>query len=140
VPALPSSLISPALRQLAGRPGGQLPSGQCAGLREFLAQVPDPRDPRGVRQSLSSVLLTSLAAVLAGARSLAAIGEWAADAPPAVLAALGARVDPLAGQFRPPGEAAIRRVLEAVDGGELGSAVTSWLAAAPASPGAGPWR
>ena len=134
MPALPSSLISPALRQLAGRPGGQLPSGQCAGLREFLAKVPDPRDPRGVRHSLSSVLLTSLAAVLAGARSLAAIGEWAADAPPAVLAALGVRFDPLAGQFRPPGEATIRRVLEAVDGGELDSAVTSWLASGPGQP------
>jgi hypothetical protein len=45
-----------------------------------------------------SVLLTSLAAVRAGARPLAAIGEWAADAPPAVLAGLGVRFDPLAGR------------------------------------------
>jgi predicted transposase YbfD/YdcC len=80
------------------------------------------------------VLLTSLAAVLAGARSLAAIGEWAADAPPAVLAALGVRFDPLAGRFRPPDEATIRRVLEAIDGGELDSAVTSWLASRPGQP------
>jgi hypothetical protein len=35
------------------------------------------------------VLAVAVAAVLAGARSLAAIGEWAADAPGPVLAALG---------------------------------------------------
>ena len=78
-----------------------------------------------------------LAAVLAGARSLAAIGEWVADAPPGVLAALGVRVDPLAGQFRPPGEATIRRVLESVDAGEFDAAVTSWLASAAACSGRG---
>ena len=78
------------------------------------------------------MLLASVAAVLAGARSLAAIGEWVADAPPGVLAALGVRFDPLAGQFRPPGEATIRRVLESIDAGEFDAAVTSWLASAAA--------
>jgi hypothetical protein len=39
--------------------------------------VPDPRDPRGVRHPLTSLLLAAVAAVLAGARSFAAIGEWA---------------------------------------------------------------
>jgi predicted transposase YbfD/YdcC len=77
---------------------------------------------------LTSVLLASVAAVLAGARSLAAIGEWVAGAPPAVLAALGIRFDPLAGRFRPPDEATIRRVLESVDAGHLDAAITSWLA------------
>jgi DDE_Tnp_1-associated len=135
VPALSSSLISPALEQLASPPGHQLSSAGCPGLREFLSAVPDPRDPRGVRHSLSSVLLISVAAVLAGARSLTAIGEWAADAPVAVMAALGVRFDPLEGRFRPPGEATIRRVLESADAGKLDAAVTSWLAstAAPAS-------
>ena len=91
MPALTSSLISPALEQLADFPGSHLPRGGCSGLREFLSAVPDPRDPRGVRHSLTSMLLASVAAVLAGARSLAAIGEWVADAPPGVLAALGVR-------------------------------------------------
>jgi predicted transposase YbfD/YdcC len=135
VPALSSSLISPALEQLAGTPGSQLPTAGCPGLREFLLAVPDPRDPRGVRHSLSSVLLASVAAVLAGARSLAAIGEWVADAPPGVLAALGVRFDPLAGRFRPPDEATIRRVLESVDPGRLDSAITSWLAGTTAAGG-----
>jgi len=46
-----------------------------------------------------------------------------------VLAALGVRYDPLAGCFRPPDEATIRRVLEQVDAAALEDAVGSWLAA-----------
>jgi DDE_Tnp_1-associated len=138
VPALTSSLISRVVERPVGSPGGQLPPGGCAGLREFLAAGPDPRRPRGVRHTLASVLLTSVAAVLAGARSFAAIGEWAADAPPEVLAALGVRFDPLAGRFRPPGEATIRRVLESAGAAMLDGAVTSWLASAQAGqPGRG---
>ena len=57
--------------------------------------------------------------------------------PPGVLAALGVRFDPLAGRFRPPGEATIRRVLESVDPGELDAAVTSWLASQAAVAGGG---
>ncbi len=101
---------------------------QCPGLAECLASVPDPRDPRGVRHTLTSLLLSAVAAVLAGARSFTAIGEWVADAPPQVLAALGVRRDPLAGRFEPPDEATIRRVLEAVDADALDAAVGSWLA------------
>ena len=135
MPALSSSLICPALEHLAGAPGSQLRPAGCPGLREFLSAVPDPRDPRGIRHSLASVLLASVAAVLAGARSLTAIGEWVADAPPGVLAALGIRFDPLQRRFQPPGEATIRRVLESVSAGQLEAAITSWLASPPAATG-----
>jgi len=37
--------------------------------------------------------------------SFAAVGEWVADSPPQVLAALGVRCDPLAGRLEPPHEA-----------------------------------
>jgi DDE_Tnp_1-associated len=57
--------------------------------------IPDPRDRRGRRHTLVSVLAVSAAAVLAGARSVAAIAEWATDAPWPVLAGLGVRRDPL---------------------------------------------
>lgn len=131
MPALPLSLISPALEQLQDLPAGDrvLLAGQCPGLLEYLARVPDPRDPRGVRHTLTSLLLSAVAAVLAGARSFAAVGEWVADAPPQVLAALGVRHDPLARRFEPPDEATIRRVLEAVDAAALDAAVGSWLGA-----------
>jgi predicted transposase YbfD/YdcC len=131
VPAVSSSLIGPALGQVGDLPAGDLArlAGQWPGLREHLAEVPDPRDPRGVRHMLTSLLLVAVAAVLAGARSFTAIGEWAADAPPRVLAALGVRYDPLGRRFQPPDEATIRRVLEAVDAASLEAAVGSWLAA-----------
>jgi DDE_Tnp_1-associated len=77
---------------------------------------------------LTSLLLAAVAAVLAGAQSLAAVGEWVADAPPQVLAALGIRHDPLARRFEPRDEATIRRVLEAVDADTFGAAVGAWLA------------
>jgi predicted transposase YbfD/YdcC len=131
VPALSSSLIGPALGQLQDLPAGDrlVLARRCPGLAGHLAQVPDPRDPRGVRHTLTSLLLAAVAAVLAGARSFAAIGEWAADAPPWVLAVLGVRYDPLARRFQPPDEATFRRVLESVDAAALEAAVGSWLAA-----------
>jgi predicted transposase YbfD/YdcC len=131
VPASSSSLISPALEYLAELPAGNrdLLAGRCPSLAEYLAQIPDPRDPRGVRHTLTSLLLAAVAAVLAGARSFAAIGEWVADAPPHVLGPLGIRRDPLTGRFEPPDEATIRRVLERIDAGALDRAVGSWLGA-----------
>jgi predicted transposase YbfD/YdcC len=130
VPALSLSLISPALEQLQDLPAsdGALLADECPSLAECLERVPDPRDPRGVRHTLTSLLLAAVAAVLAGAQSFTAVGEWVADAPPHVLAALGIRRDPLAGRFEPPDEATIRRVLEAVDAAALDAAVGSWLA------------
>jgi len=131
VPALSSSLISPALEQIADLPAGDrelLAAGQLS-LLEHLARVPDPRKRRGVRHSLSSVLAAAIAAVLAGAQSFTAIGEWINDAPPPVLACLGIRRDPLTRRFEPPGEATIRRVLESVDASVLDKEVGAWLRA-----------
>jgi predicted transposase YbfD/YdcC len=66
--------------------------------------------------------------VLAGARSVTAIAEWAADAPWPVLAALGVRRDPLTRRCHVPGEATIRRVLARVDGDAVDATVGAWLA------------
>jgi predicted transposase YbfD/YdcC len=66
------------------------------------------------------------AAVLAGARSIAAIAEWAADAPQPVRAALGARRD-APGHFAVPAEATIRRTLARLDADALAGAIGAWL-------------
>jgi predicted transposase YbfD/YdcC len=100
----------------------------CPGLLEQLGRIPDPRDRRGLRHTLASVLAGSAAAVLAGARSVTAIAEWAADAPPPVLAALGVRRDPLTRRCHVPDKATIRRVLGRVDGDAVDTAVGAWLA------------
>jgi predicted transposase YbfD/YdcC len=67
------------------------------------------------------------AAVLAGARSIAAIAEWAADAPQPVRAALGARHHS-PGHFAVPAEATIRRTLSRLDADVLAAVVGAWLA------------
>ncbi len=110
MPAPSSSPIPPA----AQRPAALAPD-QCRSLLEHLAQLADPRQRRGRRHALGTVLAVAACAVLAGATSLAAIAEWAADAPGPVLAALGVRRHPLTGAWRPPAEATVRRVLARVD-------------------------
>ncbi|MFG2949697.1 ISAs1 family transposase [Streptomyces adustus] len=103
-------------------------SEEVPGLLERLAEVPDPRDPRGVRHRLAVVLALTACAVLAGATSLLAVGEWIADAPAHVLEQVGARRDPLLPQRILPSETTVRRLLTRVDGDALDRAVGRWLA------------
>jgi predicted transposase YbfD/YdcC len=126
VPA-PSSSPIPAVAQRLAMPAALAPD-QCHSLLDGLATIADPRHRRGRRHPLVAVLGVTVCAVLAGARSLAAIGEWAADAPGPVLAALGVRRHPLTGAFRPPGEATVRRVLARVDPDALDQVIGAWLA------------
>jgi predicted transposase YbfD/YdcC len=136
VPACSSSPIAAAAQRLAA-PAALAPD-QCRSLLDYLAQITDPRHRRGRRHPLVGVLGVAVCAVLAGARSLAAIGEWASDAPGQVLAALGVRRDPLTGAWRPPGEATVRRVLARVDADALDRAIGAWLAGQQPPPPAGP--
>lgn len=103
-----------------------LPVAQSIKLLQALSAIPDPRRRRGRRHSLQSLLLVAVCAVLAGARSYAAIGDWAAAARPAVK---------LCG---PPAHAAtFRRVILAADPVAVQAALTTWalscLAAATAT-------
>lgn len=86
----------------------------------------DPRHRRGRRHQLGCIVLIALCAVLAGARSLTAIGQWAANAPQHTLARLGARTTcPALGIRRPPSPATIRRVLTGLDPGALTRMITA---------------
>jgi predicted transposase YbfD/YdcC len=128
VPAPTSSPIPAAAHQAAPV---ALSGGQCRSLLADLAHLADPRHRRGRRHPLAGVLAIAACAVMAGARSLAAIGEWAADAPAPVLAALGVRRDPLTGAFTPPAEATVRRVLARIDPAALDQVIGRWLADQP---------
>jgi predicted transposase YbfD/YdcC len=125
VPACSSSPIAAVAQRLAA-PVALAPD-QCRSLLDHLAQIADPRHRRGRRHALGAVLAVAVSAVLAGARSLTAIGEWASDAPGQVLAALGVRRDPWTGVWRPPGEATVRRVLARIDPDALDRAIGAWL-------------
>jgi predicted transposase YbfD/YdcC len=126
VPAALSSLI-PARAHRPDTPSTLAPD-QCRDLLAVLAQLTDPRARRGRRHTLAAVLAVAIAAMLAGHRSLAAIAEWAHDAPQPVLAALGVRHHPLTNTYQPPGEATVRRVLTRIDADALDSALGRWLA------------
>jgi predicted transposase YbfD/YdcC len=107
-------------------PRRPLPRRRPPHLLAYLATVPDPRAARGRRHPLIAILAIAAAAVLAGARSVTAIAEWAADAPQPVRAALGARRD-APGHFAVPAEATIRRTLARLDPEALAGAIGAWL-------------
>jgi hypothetical protein len=89
-------------------------------LLELLAQVPDPRKRRGRRHALAGLLAVGIAAVIAGSRSFAAIGQWAADAGPEVLAVLGAARGPA-------DESTFRRAFALVSADALDRVLGAWL-------------
>jgi predicted transposase YbfD/YdcC len=89
-------------------------------LLDLLAQVPDPRKRRGRRHPLAGLLAVGIAAVIAGSRSFAAIGQWAADAGPEVLAALGAARGPAE-------ESTFRRAFTLVSADVLDRVFGAWL-------------
>ncbi|MET8414054.1 ISAs1 family transposase [Streptomyces sp. NPDC005195] len=84
-----------------------------------LAVLPDPRGRRGRRHGLASVLLAAACAVLAGARSYVAIGQWARHAPQDTLARLGFRARGPLGMRVPASPSTVRRVLALVCPGGL---------------------
>jgi predicted transposase YbfD/YdcC len=124
VPADPSSPIPAALAQLAH--ADLLQHAQAPHLLAYLATIPDPRGSCGRRHPLVAILAMTAAAVLAGARSLTAIAEWAADAPQPVRAALGARRD-APDHWAVPAETTIRRTLARLDADALAAAIGAWL-------------
>jgi DDE_Tnp_1-associated len=127
VPAELSSPIPAALAHLTHTDPRQLQNAEAWHLLAYLAAVPDPRAARGRRHPLVAILAMAAAAVLAGARSFAAIAEWAVDAPQPIRAALGARHH-APGHFTVPTEATIRRTLARLDADALAGAVGAWLA------------
>lgn len=106
----------------------RIEAADCGRLLELLALVPDPRQRRGVRHSVAGVLAIAAAAVLAGSKSVLAVGEWAAEAPQVVLGALGSRRSPLTGQFIAPHGDTFRRVLRAVDATAVDTVIGAFLA------------
>ncbi|MFJ8888920.1 transposase family protein [Streptomyces sp. NPDC102402] len=126
MPARPSSPMPSRLEQLVDVSAPVAPE-TIADLRTYLVEVPNPRARRGVRHPWTALLAAAASAVLSGAASITAIGEWVADAPQRALALLGFRPDPLTGLIRPPHSTTIRLVLAAADGEALDQAIGRFL-------------
>jgi predicted transposase YbfD/YdcC len=97
-----------------------IPAARSQHLLDLLSQVPDPRMKRGRRHALAGLLAVGVAAVIAGSRSFAAVGQWAADAGPAVLAGLGAARGPAE-------ESTFRRAFALVSADMLDQVLGAWL-------------
>ena len=97
-----------------------IPAARSQYLLDLLAQVPDPRKRRGRRHPLAGLLAVGIAAVIAGSRSFAAIGQWAADAGPDALAVLGAARGPAE-------ESTFRRTFALVSPDVLDRVLGAWL-------------
>lgn len=91
-------------------------------LVQVFTDVPDPRDPRGVRHELPVLLTVAAAAVLAGAKTLVAVQEWVVDADRDALCQLG--IDP---EVVLPSEATIRRTLARLDAQDLDIRLGAWM-------------
>jgi predicted transposase YbfD/YdcC len=96
-------------------------------LLECFAAVPDPRDPRGVRHPLPSVLALCTAAVLSGNTSLEDVTAWVRHAPQPVLAACRARRG-APGAYAAPHPDTVVRVLSALGAQELAHHAGAYLA------------
>jgi DDE family transposase len=97
-----------------------VPAARSQCLLDLLGQIPDPRKRRGRRHSLAGLLAVGIAAVIAGSRSFAAIGQWAADAGADVLAGLGAARGPAE-------ESTFRRAFVMISPDKLDQVLGAWL-------------
>lgn len=116
MPAVSSSPIAALSRHLARL--GEVTPPERGGLLDVLESVPDPRKKRGVRHRFSAILFVSVCAVVSGARSFAAIAEWAADAAEDTLRGMG---------IGAPDASTIRRALSALTGDGFDTAIGEWL-------------
>ena len=91
-------------------------------LVQVLRNVADPRDRRGVRHDLPTVLSLAITGVLAGCRSLTAIWEHTTDLTGTDLRSLGLEE----GQDF-PSESTIRRVLQDLDPADLDAHLMTWF-------------
>jgi hypothetical protein len=91
-------------------------------LISLLAELPDPRDPRGVRHPLVPVLALCLVATLAGCTSLAAISQFARDRGAAFAHALGFR------RGKTPAPSTLSELLRNLDADALDALLGRWLA------------
>jgi hypothetical protein len=121
------AIIRDPSRPHPAHPRQPLQETEAPHLLADLATISDPRGRRGRRHPLVAILAIAAAAVLAGARSMAAIAEWAADAPQLVRVALGARRDGPA-HWVVPSEATIRRTLARLEAEALAEVIGAWLA------------
>jgi len=92
-------------------------------LWEALAEVPDPREPRGKRHPLTAILGLTVVATPAGMKGLAAIAQFGRDHGPALAHALGFR------RAKTPAKASLSKLFRRLDIDAFEAALSRWLSA-----------
>ncbi len=96
-------------------------------LREMLDNVPDFRKPIGLRHPLRATLLIAICAILGGARSFLAIGQWAKRSSQTMRRRCRCRRHPKTDIFEAPSEPTLRRVIQGVDPEAVDAVLGQWL-------------
>jgi hypothetical protein len=121
MPSSPTEILLPNRPADVLRPAA-VTDGEHHSLLVALAVVPDPRDPRGMRYPLVSVLAVAVCAVLAGACTFAAITDWVRDLDRPVWGRLG-----FTGRL--PAATTVWRLLIRIDADVLSAVLARWLRA-----------
>jgi hypothetical protein len=100
----------------------KLPLRGKGGLVEEIEKLVDFRKPRGVRFSLLAILSMAACATMSGAKSFAAMAQWAAELPRELLVRLGCR------RKKPPSVKTFRRILNKIGPEEFEERVGQWFA------------
>lgn len=122
MPALQVSPIVAALDQPEASLDREAVPRVALSLVEAFAEIPDPRHARGIRHGVLAIVLLGACAVLTGARSFAAIAEYAHDTGRAILDLLGVGTVV-------PHACTIRRVLQDLDPDAVEAAMRTWALA-----------
>ena len=86
-----------------------------------IQQVEDPRKKRGIRHQVAVVLGIAVCAVVCGARSFRAIGDWAQALRQRDLKRFGSKRE------EAPSEPTIRRVVQSIDAEEFDRRIGQWV-------------
>jgi len=100
----------------------KLPLQGQGGLFDILAKCPDTRCARGIRHKLQGILAIGICATLAGARSINAITQWAAEQSAETLRRFGSK------RGKPPSDRTLRRVFATVNVAEIDRRTGEWVA------------
>ena len=91
-------------------------------LLDVLAQIPDPRDRRGIRHPLSAILTLTVLAMLSGSKSLTAISQFGRDKGFALAHALGFR------RGKTPTKSTLSELFRILDIDAFEAALSCWIA------------
>ena len=91
-------------------------------LLDVLAEVPDPRDPRGKRHPLSAMLSLAVLAMLTGAKGPTAIAQFGRDKGCALAFALGFR------RGKTPAPSSFCEIFQTLDVTAFEAALSRWIA------------